>query len=200
MSRPAAPLVSSNSPAAGTNALQDIKGLVPIPSAWSWVWWVAGGLALLALGFFLWRRRRKRVAAHPAAPPSAPHTVAYNRLREALLLIHEPRPFCILVSDTVREYLEQRFQFHAPERTTEEFLEEMQASPLLTLDQKEALGRFLTRCDLVKFAQFEPAVTELRSLHDAALRLVDETSRSEPAPRALLAAAAGAPAGSPTGR
>ena len=115
-----------------------------------------------------------------------------------MLLIHEPRPFCILVSDTVREYLEQRFQFHAPERTTEEFLEEMQASPLLTLEQKEALGHFLTRCDLVKFARFEPAVTELKSLHDAALRLVDETSRAEPSPGAALAAPAGAARGGTT--
>lgn len=174
-------LVSSNAPAAGTNALQDIKGLVAIPSAWSWVWWTAGGLALLALAFFLWRRGRKQASAQPATPALAPHTVAYNRLREALLLIHEPRPFCILVSDTVREYLEQRFQFHAPERTTEEFLIEMQATPLLTLEQKEALGHFLTRCDLVKFARFEPAVVELKSLHDAALRLVDETSAPGPA-------------------
>jgi len=166
-------------PDGGTNAsdgLKDIKGLVAIPSGWAWLGWVLGGLLLLALAIFLWRRWRKKALQPKLVPALAPHTVAYLKLREALLLLQEPRPFCILVSDTVREYLEKRFQFHAPDRTTEEFLEEMQQSPLLSYDQKEALGRFLTSCDLVKFARYEPTLPELKALHDAALRLVDETA------------------------
>ena len=46
---------------------------------------------------------------------------------------------------------------------------------LLTPDQKESLGEFLKRCDLVKFAKYEPGQPELRDLHDSALRLVEET-------------------------
>lgn len=164
---------------AGTNGLKDIKGLVPIPSGWSWVGWVAGGLLLLALGIFLWRRWRRKALQPKLSPAMAPHTIAYLKLRDALLLIQEPRPFCILVSDTIREYLEKRFRFHAPDRTTEEFLEEMQESSLLSYEQKDALGRFLTSCDLVKFARYELALTELKALHDAALRLVDETAQPE---------------------
>jgi hypothetical protein len=83
------------------------------------------------------------------------------------------------VSDTVRFYLEERFTFHAPERTTEEFLHELQNTNLLLPDQKESLGEFLKRCDLVKFARYEPREVELRDLHDSAVRLIDET---EPAP------------------
>ncbi|HXJ75379.1 MAG TPA: hypothetical protein VNM37_21165, partial [Candidatus Dormibacteraeota bacterium] len=45
----------------------------------------------------------------------------------------------------------------------------------LTPDQKQSLGEFLQSCDLVKFARFEPTEETLRQLHDAALRLVDET-------------------------
>jgi hypothetical protein len=37
------------------------------------------------------------------------------------------------------------------------------------------LGGFLERCDLVKFAQYEPGEPELRELHASALRLVEET-------------------------
>jgi hypothetical protein len=59
-------------------------------------------------------------------------------------------------------YLEERFDFHAPERTTEEFLYELQATELLTRDQKESLAEFLKRCDLVKFAKYEPREPELR--------------------------------------
>jgi len=105
-----------------------------------------------------------------------PDVRARNRLREALALIGQPQPFCTLVSDTLRVYLEERFHFHAPDRTTEEFLDELQSSALLALSQKQSLGDFLTRCDLVKFARYEPGEPELRDLHDSALRLVDETA------------------------
>jgi len=83
------------------------------------------------------------------------------------------------VSDTIRVYLEKRFKFHAPERTTEEFLRELQATNLLTPDQKQSLGEFLSVCDMVKFARYEPGPPELQALHDSAVRLIDET---EPQP------------------
>jgi len=87
-----------------------------------------------------------------------------------------------VVSDTIRWYLEERFNFHAPERTTEEFLYELQETDLLLPDQKESLSEFLKRCDLVKFARYEPGEPELHDLHGAAVRLVEET---EPLPPSL---------------
>ena len=69
-----------------------------------------------------------------------------------------------------------------PERTTEEFLYELQGTNLLTPDQKESLGEFLKRCDLVKFAKYEPGEPELRDLHDSAVRLVEETEPDSMAP------------------
>ena len=86
-------------------------------------------------------------------------------MEEALALIAQPKPFCILVSDTIRFYLEECFDFRAPERTTEEFLHELQDTDLLTAEQKERLGEFLESCDLVKFAKYEPREPELRELH-----------------------------------
>jgi hypothetical protein len=83
------------------------------------------------------------------------------------------------VSDAERAYLEERFRFHAPERTTEEFLRELGGTELLLPEQKESLGGFLASCDLVKFAQYEPGENELRELYSSALRLVEET---EPPP------------------
>src|SRR5205814_9159516 len=108
-------------------------------------------------------------------PVIPPHVRAKNKLREALSLISDPRLFCIAVSDALRVYLEERFNFRAPERTTEEFLLDLQRTTLLSPEQKESLASFLQECDLVKFARFEPNEHELRRLHDAALRLIDET-------------------------
>jgi hypothetical protein len=159
----------------GTNDLRDIKPPIEIPNAWVWAMWGVLALAAAALAFWAWRywqKRRSQVVPVPVIPA---HIRAKQKLREALALIGQPREFCILVSDTVRWYLEERFDFHAPERTTEEFLHELQATNLLTPDQKNSLGEFLQRCDLVKFAKYEPGPPELHDLHDSAVRLVEET-------------------------
>ncbi|HET7625529.1 MAG TPA: hypothetical protein VFM25_09705, partial [Verrucomicrobiae bacterium] len=159
-------------PAATTNALRDIKPPVEIPSGWEWLWWTLGALALIGIIFFLVRLLKKRKENIPVPPPIPAHIRAKQKLQEALALISEPKPFCIAVSDTLRVYLEERFDFRAPERTTEEFLHELQNTSRLLPDQKESLGEFLTRCDLVKFARYEPGETELRALYESALRLV----------------------------
>jgi hypothetical protein len=161
------------------DALRDIKPPVEIPNIWLWVVVGLAVLALLALviGLILhFALRKKEVSLPPAIPP---HVRAKQKLQEALALISEPKPFCTLVSDTLRFYLEERFTFRAPERTTEEFLYELQSTDRLLPDQKESLGEFLKQCDLVKFARYEPREMELRDLHKSAVRLVEET---EPAP------------------
>jgi hypothetical protein len=160
---------------AGTNSLRDIKPPIEIPSGWAWMGWLLAALATAALAFWAWRYWQKRRAQIPPVPVIPAHIRAKQKLREALALIGQPREFCILVSDTVRWYLEERFDIHAPERTTEEFLFELQWTNLLTPDQKDSLGDFLRCCDLVKFARYEPGPPELHGLHDSALRLVEET-------------------------
>ena len=186
-------LLSSNSPAASAMDIRGIKAPVPIPNLWLWVGF---GLALLfvaALAWWLWRRRQRQ--PQPTVPEVIipPHERAMARLQEALSLIDQPRPFCILVSDTVRIYLEESFRLRAPERTTEEFLEELQSSPNLTYDQKQTLGEFLMGCDLVKFARYEPERTEVQGIYDAAVRLIEETQPPPPLPASEAPTASPAP-------
>jgi hypothetical protein len=185
-------LTPSHAAMPGTNGLRDIKAPVEIPSGWAWVWWVLAALALAALLVLAWRAWQRRRAQVPPVPVIPPHVRAKQKLQEALALIGRPREFCILVSDTLRLYLEERFDFHAPERTTEEFLHELAETRLLITAQKESLGDFLQRCDLVKFARYEPGEPELRDLHASALRLVEETEPAAGEP------SGGAPPGSRT--
>jgi hypothetical protein len=163
----------------GTNDIRDIKPPIDIPNGLEWLWLVLAMLVLAAILFIawkLWKRSRSNVAVEPMVPA---HVRAKEALQKALELIGQPKEFCIVVSDTVRRYLEERFAFHAPERTTEEFLRELSETDLLTADQKESLGRFLENCDLVKFAKYEPGESELRELHASAVRLVEETEPVE---------------------
>ena len=171
---------------AGANDIRDIKPPVEIPNGWEWLWWTLGTLAVVALLFAAWRYWQKRRSQIPVEPPVPAHVRAKQKLQEALALITRPEPFCVLVSDTIRVYLEERFNFRAPERTTEEFLHELRGTDLLSAEQKEKLGEFLERCDLVKFAKYEPGEPELRDLHSSAVRLVEET-KPQPVPAATEA-------------
>jgi hypothetical protein len=165
--------LSAAAPANGD--LRDIKPPLVIPSGWALAAWIAGAIVVAALAFFAWRYWRRRRSLVPPIPVVPAHIRARQKLEQALGLLGQPREFCILVSDTIRLYLEERFDFRAPERTTEEFLHELRETNLLLPEQKDSLGEFLKRCDLVKFARYEPGEPELRDLHGAALRLVEET-------------------------
>lgn len=181
---------ATNTPAEG---LRGIKGPVEIPDPYGWLWWLLIGAALALLGWWLWRKFRRKDAEAKPAIVIPPHRRAKDRLRGAGQLISDPYQFCSLVSDVVRVYLEERFDLHAPERTTEEFLEEMRRSPVLQAAQKAMLEQFLIRCDLVKFARDEPAESELSQLLQSANDLIDETAPlGEEQPGAAQTAEAGA--------
>jgi len=177
-------------PADVTNAvasekIPDIRGLkdmVEIPTGNEWIWWLLVAVAVLVVtGIVVWFIRRHLVKSSTElapSPPPPPHVVAWERLQRALDLIHEAEWFCIEVSHIIRVYLEERFSLHAPDRTTEEFLLELQSSRHLAGEHKQLLANFLSECDMVKFARAEPPEQELRSLHEAASRLVGETQPS----------------------
>lgn len=190
---PSSPSGSSS----GTNLplkLHDIRGPVEIPSPWDWLWqllWI-GIIALILWGLWKawlrWKNRPREVQVVSA------HTKALAELEQALSLLSDPNAFCTRVSTILRRFLESRFNLHAPERTTEEFLHELRIIRRLTPDQKETLAGFLSQCDLVKFARLEPSEEELLHLHRTAKRLIQETEPEEqpqpqkPPPPALPAA------------
>jgi hypothetical protein len=155
--------------------IRDIKPPIEISDGSQWMWWVLIFIALVVAAFLIWLWLKNKKTNLVLPPPIPAHIRAKQKLAEALVFITEPKRFCTLVSDTARFYLEERFQFRAPERTTEEFLRELAGTKLLLPEQKDSLGEFLASCDLVKFAKYEPGENELRGLHASALRLVEET-------------------------
>ena len=172
-------ITNTTAPIAAVEDIRDIKPPIEISDGLAWLWWVLAALATIVVLFLIWRWWQKRRAQIVFVPPVPAHVRAKQKLDEALALIAQPKPFVIAVSDTARAYLEERFNFRAPERTTEEFLRELSGTDLLAKPQKESLGEFLQSCDLVKFAKYEPGEKELRELHGAALNLVEETKPAE---------------------
>jgi len=123
--------------------------------------WVLGAAGLLLITLLLvWFLRRPRKVIHATETPLQPHVKA---LRALAKLKGTPRQteaeveaFYVEVSKVLRIYLEERFGLHAPERTTEEFLAEIEQGDTLTGEQRQSLRRFLEQCDLVKFARLIP--------------------------------------------
>ena len=174
-------------------AIRDIKGPVTIDVGWAW-WWVvaacaAGAMALLG-AVTLWRQRARRMA-----PPVPAHEWALAQLdaleREALPEAGQTHPFWVRLSDIVRQYVERRFELHAPERTTPEFLAEARSHAALSEAHRTLLAQFLRMADMVKFAGVRPAASECGSALDTARIFVRQTMAAE-APES--GAAAGAPA------
>ncbi len=160
--------------------LRPLKPPVALPLPWTvWLILILLLLATAALAVWLWRRSHRPPPPPPPEPPIPPHERALEKLRATLALIDQPHLFTVRVCDTIRTYLEERFRLHAPERTTEEFLLELRRSASLEADHQSVLGDFLQRCDLVKFARYEPGRLELDEIYRAAVRLVEETT---PAP------------------
>ena len=164
---------------AAANDIRDIKPPIEIVGGWAWLGWLVLVAAVAVAALLLWRWLKQRKLNVVPPPPIPAHVRAKQKLQQALALISQPKPFVIAVSDTARTYLEERFDFHAPERTTEEFLRELAGTKLLLPDQKESLANFLASCDLVKFAKYEPGEKELLELHSSAVRLVEETEPRE---------------------
>jgi hypothetical protein len=180
--------VRSLLPDAADFALKEIAGPVEMAGAspGGRLVWLLGGMLLAiaaAAGFLLLRRRRGR---GEIARPARPHEVAFSRL-EALLaagLVEAGRTkqFYLELSSILRQYIEDRFGLRAPERTTEEFLLDLQNTELLLPDHKLLLSDFLRHCDLVKFAALRPGDEEIQRTFEAGKRFIAETAPRPPAP------------------
>jgi len=154
------------------------------------LWWIAGGflglLALVALGFWIRARRRVAPPVGPLTPP--PHVralAALYQLRRASIADRDAiESFYVQTSAIVRLYIEERFGCHAPERTTEEFLAEIEQNPaLLGPEWQELLHAFLEESDLVKFARLVPAPERVWTALDRAIAFVEGTQPAQaPAP------------------
>ena len=97
-------------------------------------------------------------------------------------MLHGERPghanmdrFFVRLSAVIRRYLEDRFGLRSPELTTEEFLQELARSPDLFAQHRDLLTAFLTRADLVKFANYVPDESGVEESVEAAQRFLEET-------------------------
>jgi hypothetical protein len=139
-------------------------------------------LVLLLVAGGLWRTLRKRHLV--VTPPLTPYEIAQRDL-EALLAEKLPeageyKRFYERISGILREYLENRFDVKAPRLTTEEFLQLLTTTPELVREHRDLLQKFLSACDLVKFAGEVPDSPEIAQITTACRTFLDTTQPPPP--------------------
>jgi hypothetical protein len=151
--------------------IHDVTGPADLPrrvQPWA-IGAIVGTFLLGATGIALiWAARRKRVGLEKREPPHAialreiQELVAENLAQRGLIKLFYQR-----LSEIIRRYIERRFGLHAPEQTTEEFLEGLRNDRTLDKQYRPLLEGFLKHCDLVKFAEHQPQLPEIQQAFDS---------------------------------
>jgi len=156
------------------------KGLIEPPARFPWWMWlilvaVLAGILLLVKYF----RKPRVVTIAQAAPRRPPWEIAMDRLDVLADRKHhlrgEARPFAIELSEILRAYLEDRYGFVALEQTTSEIKTALRHVALVD-EQKDALIRVLTGCDLAKYAKFHWPAPELHAALSTTRKFVTDTT------------------------
>ncbi|MFH1438484.1 MAG: BatD family protein [Pseudomonadota bacterium] len=142
---------------------------------------LAGVFAVIALVWIIARNWEKW---HPKAqiappPPRPPEEVAYEKLAALRGKLPEDlddrKIWYVDLSEIMREYLANRFDFDALESTSEEIIESMKMKKTVGITQAE-LWKFLVACDMVKFAKYSSSNDEDKELVDEAFNIVKVTT------------------------
>ena len=146
--------------------LKDIKQPIEEPIGWSDIWpWLLCILILSLLIFivkkYIFNKNKPSIIIKPkviiAADISALKEL--NALEKAKIWQEgNVKEYHSQLSEIIRRYTENRFQFIALELTTDEILQELKS--ILSDDQLNNLSTLLQRADLAKFAKSKPIDTE----------------------------------------
>ncbi|MEE2791568.1 MAG: hypothetical protein VX453_08055 [Acidobacteriota bacterium] len=166
-----------------TGDIRDIRGPLAIPlDVMTLLPWLTGLVAMSLLSYLLYQRHRRKTRqpmTQSMASPRPAHVVAYESLdaleTSGLLESGEFKAYHIRLSDIIRVYIWRRFGVAAMEMTTAEVLNGLRradAPRTVVADFRQ----LLERCDLVKFAKFQPKASDCLDLIPLGRQLVDLTT------------------------
>jgi len=168
----AAPIAPTASPA--PEDIIDIRPPIHIAAPFPWLMVGAAALGLVGVGAAAWkllRRQRRKL----------PYEIALERLENTRQLMREfhAEPFCLAVSDVVREFIEEVLLVRAMHRTTNEFLHISLSDPQLA-PHRDTLANFLQHCDLAKFARWSLTVPQMETMLSSAKDFVIDLGKPKP--------------------
>lgn len=144
--------------------------------------WGLGGLLLIALlfaAYYFYRRYKRNQPLFKAEVPAEPaHVTALRKLEEIdsqkLWQTGHIKQYHSDLTDTVRNYLDERFSLATLESTTDETMDAI-TEEIMHKDLISDLRTILERADLAKFAKFQPLPDENQLSLKYAYRIVEKT-------------------------
>ena len=135
----------------------DIKDIIDVPSPIesNWYWYLLGIAVLIALFmlFFPPSNEKKENVVQPREDPFKVSMELIAKLRSS----DEPKQLYTSLIDIFRNYLHQKKNIHSFSKTTEDLAGQLKQ---LQLNGNDQLVQVLQRSDMVKFARYQPMITE----------------------------------------
>lgn len=138
-------------------------------------------LGLIAAPVWLYLRKRYQNLAESedeVVDVPLPHEVAYERLKAIetsdMLARGDIEMYHTQIAHTLREYISARYRIPALELTTTALLQAMLRAEI-GVEYINRVQQVLAKCDMVKFATYQPRVSEASARIDEARRIVDAT-------------------------
>ncbi len=151
--------------------------------------YILGVILIGAIIFFILysiKRKQKNqpIFTRPPKPKEPAHVVALRELdrikNEKLWQKDKTKQYYSEVTETLREYIEDRFEIRAMEQTSDETLESFRYKrDLLKEKSFEKLSGILKLADLVKFAKYKPLPDDDNMALMNAYFFVNETKKEE---------------------
>lgn len=170
-----------------SKTIHDLKPPLSIPiSAEEIALYVVLVLLASAIGYgiFYYMRKKKQgaVTAEETAPDIPAHVLALLQLDELeekqLWQKGEFKLFYSEATEIIRRYFEKRYGILALEMTTGEVMVQLQKFKI-EKNILNAIEKFLSDADLVKFAKYQPNATENADVLPAARKIVEKTKPME---------------------
>ncbi len=168
----------------------DIKDIIDIPNPFArWIGWIVAATTLLSLTFvYLFVRKKKwlkKLVETFQQPRLAPYEEAMQQLdelqRQALSDAAATKTQYSRLGEILRVYLLRRLNISSFAETSEELIRDLrrQQLPLGTFD---ALAEALRTSDFVKFAKYQPGVTDSEQHAEAvrsAIRALEDRKKAQ---------------------
>jgi hypothetical protein len=169
--------------------LKDIKPIFNEPFNWKWfknyIYWGIAAIILIVAVILItvyFTKKSNNKIIEPEKPKIPAHITALASLEKIKETqewkVGNTKEYYSSISDTIRQYIEERFTVNALESTTDEI---MMAFRTQVVDpvSKEKLQQLLQLSDLVKFAKMTPIEVEHAFTLQNAFDFVNGTKREE---------------------
>ncbi|MBI9045879.1 MAG: hypothetical protein JEZ06_15410 [Anaerolineaceae bacterium] len=167
----------------------DLKPQAVLPRPPIWPWLVLGIAVVVGLYFLLrWlipllRNRKTNQELIPAVEEIPdlipPYRLALDELKriQTLRLPEKGafKTFYTLISDCLRNYIEQGKGFPALESTTSELMQTLRSNKAYSADILQQLHQILEEADLVKFARAKPGIPQADASMQQAFIFIEQT-------------------------